>query len=115
MVLTTRGRKTGKFRRTPLNYAPIEGGVLCLAGFGAGSDWYQNLLSQPEVEVWLPDQRRHGRATPIERVALPEIRQVLRDSGRLTCALAGLNPEAPDSELVRATQEYRLVEISFTP
>jgi deazaflavin-dependent oxidoreductase (nitroreductase family) len=112
--LTTKGRKTGKIRRTPLNYSSIPGGVLCLAGFGASSDWYQNLLCHPEVEVWLPGERRWGRARPRDKASVSELRQILRDSGRLPCALAGLNPEAPDLELARATQEFRMVEIAFS-
>ena len=43
MVLTTIGRKSGRPRRTPLNYAIVDGKVYCAAGFGSISDWYRNI------------------------------------------------------------------------
>jgi hypothetical protein len=38
-----------------VNYAIVDGEVYCTAGFGAVSDWYRNIRTNPEVEVWLPD------------------------------------------------------------
>src|SRR3990167_2166819 len=55
MVLTHRGRRSGKTYHTPVNYAVIDGDVYCVAGFGPVSDWYRNVLTHPEVDVWLPD------------------------------------------------------------
>ena len=55
MVLTHTGRKSGLRRRTPVNYALVDGEVYCTAGFGQISDWYRNILANPQVEVWLPD------------------------------------------------------------
>src|SRR5688572_23651580 len=55
MVLGHTGRKSGILRRTPVNYATVEGELYCVAGFGRGSDWFRNILAKPEVEIWLPD------------------------------------------------------------
>ena len=63
MVLVNTGRKSGLPRRTPLNYAVIDGEVHCIAGFGRVSDWHKNLLAHPEVELWLPDGWWSGRAS----------------------------------------------------
>ena len=67
MVMTQTGRKTGLRRRTPLNYAEIDGELYCTAGFGAISDWVRNVSANPEVEVWLTrwvverrGRRNHG-------------------------------------------------------
>jgi deazaflavin-dependent oxidoreductase (nitroreductase family) len=113
MVLSHRGRKTGLRRRTPVNYAIIGGDVYCTAGFGAGSDWYRNLMACPQVEVWLPDGWWRGQAEDIseapDRIRL--LRQVLIASG-FAAYLAGINPNAlSDEDLAAATQGYRLVRI----
>ena len=34
MVITHTGRKTGQPRRTPVNYAIVDGEVYCVVGFG---------------------------------------------------------------------------------
>ena len=51
LLLTTRGRKTGRRRTTPLNYL-VEGDVTyVVAGMGTGSDWLRNLQADPHVQV----------------------------------------------------------------
>jgi deazaflavin-dependent oxidoreductase (nitroreductase family) len=54
LILTTRGRRTGRETSTPLFYAEA-GGRLYVAGSFAGSgqppNWYRNLLAYPEVGV----------------------------------------------------------------
>ena len=54
LILTTRGRRTGRPRATPLYYLEENGRRYVAAGF-AGSDtpplWYLNLLEDPLVEV----------------------------------------------------------------
>lgn len=113
MVLTHTGRKSGLKRRTPVNYALLGGEVYCTAGFGAGTDWYRNLLANPKVEVWLPEGWFEGIAEDIsdhpERAFI--MRQVLIGSG-FAARLAGINPlKMSDEELVPLTQKYRLVRI----
>ena len=55
MVITHTGRKTGLQRRTPTNYTIADDQVYCMAGFGRKSDWYRNMIKNPEVEIWLPN------------------------------------------------------------
>lgn len=54
LILTTRGRKTGRETATPLFYAE-DSGRLYVAGSFAGSgtppNWYLNLVADPEVTV----------------------------------------------------------------
>jgi deazaflavin-dependent oxidoreductase (nitroreductase family) len=113
MVITHTGRKSGRRRRTPVNYALVDGDLYCLAASGRRADWYRNLLTQPAVEVWLPtgrwaglaqDANRHPRRTDL-------VRQVLIQSGFAAYA-AGLNPRRMSNrELEAATAPYRLVRI----
>ena len=118
MVLTHRGRKSGKQRRTPVNYALIAGDYYCVAGFGAGADWYRNLLANPQVEVWAPEGWYAGVAEdvtdwPAER-RTPILRQVLYNSGFAGRA-AGIDAiHMSDAALLAATADYRLVCIRDT-
>ena len=47
MVIRHVGRKSGKERLAPVNYAVVEGEIYCTAGFGPGSDWYRNIMAAP--------------------------------------------------------------------
>ncbi|HAJ35386.1 MAG TPA: hypothetical protein DCL15_06795, partial [Chloroflexi bacterium] len=85
MILVHTGRKSGRLRRTPVNYAIIAGDVYCVAGFGHVADWYQNLLATPNVEVWLPAGWYAGVAEDVTGLPADEkatiMRQVLINSG----------------------------------
>ncbi len=113
LVITHTGRKTGLRRRTPVNYAVVDGDIYVTAGFGKGSDWYRNIIANPDLEVWLPDGWWAGKA---EEVMDPEIRirmmrQVLIASGFAAFA-AGINPyQIADEELEKVTQNYPLIRI----
>ena len=53
LLLTTRGRRSGKPRHTPLEYI-YDGENDCYrvaAGWGGRTDWYRNVLKYPKVKV----------------------------------------------------------------
>ena len=83
MVLKTIGRKSGKTRYAPVNYAIANGCIYCLSGWGQTSDWYRNLMAQPEIDIIMPSGAVHGRAElvtdPLERIQM--LRQVLKNAG----------------------------------
>jgi deazaflavin-dependent oxidoreductase (nitroreductase family) len=113
LVLVHVGRKTGIRRRTPLNYATVDGEVYCTAGFGSSSDWYRNILANPEVEIWLPDGWWAGSATDISSsdTRIDLLRKVLVASG-FAAWLAGIRPKTDsDQKLALLTEEYRLLRI----
>jgi deazaflavin-dependent oxidoreductase (nitroreductase family) len=113
MVITHTGRKTGVRRRTPVNYTVANGDIYCTAGFGGISDWYRNIVADPQVEVWLPEGWWAGIAEEVldDQLRLPLLRQVLIDSG-FAARAAGLDPMAmSNSELEAATAKYRLIRI----
>lgn len=116
MVLTHTGRKSGMRRRTPVNYAEIGGELYCTAGFGHSSDWYRNLLANPQVEVWLPDGWWAATAADVTDRAdnLSILRQVLINSGFAARAV-GIDPvQMTDAQLRALTADYRLVQIHRT-
>ena len=113
MVITHTGRKTGLKRRTPVNYAIVDGELYCVAGFGYISDWYRNLRQNPEVEVWLPQGWWAGIAEDITGTEnwISLMRAVLIGGGFATY-LAGINPhKITDEALERVARNYRLLHI----
>lgn len=116
MVISHTGRKSGLLRRTPLNYAIVDGEIYCTAGFGAGADWYRNILKNPRVEVWLPDGRWAGVAEDAsqEQERAEILRRVLIASG-FAAPLFGVNPgKLSDGQLEEILDSYRIVHIRRT-
>lgn len=76
LLLTTRGRRSGKLRRTALIYGRDGDRYLVVASLGGAPQhplWYLNLLDDPEVAVQVgPDKfkARARTATPAEKPAL---------------------------------------------
>jgi deazaflavin-dependent oxidoreductase (nitroreductase family) len=116
LVLAHTGRKTGRQRLTPLNYAEIDGQLYITAGFGAVADWYRNVMASPAIEVWLPEGWWAGVADEVTdpEQRLPLLRQVLIGSG-IVAPLAGLDPhKLDDSALDAAAAGYRVVRLRRT-
>ena len=116
MVINHTGRKSGQPRQSPVNYAIVDGEVYCTAGFGKGSDWYRNIVANPNVEIWMPEGWWKGIAEDVtdSRKRVPLMRQVLIGSGIVAPAF-GVDPKTmPDEALDTATREYRLIHIHRT-
>ncbi|NWG16099.1 MAG: nitroreductase family deazaflavin-dependent oxidoreductase [Chloroflexi bacterium] len=116
MVIVHTGRKTGLRRLTPVNYAEIEGGLYCTTGFGSVSHWYQNILANPQVEIWLENERWAATAEDVsdhpDRLKL--LREVLKGSG-FVAPMIGVDPHTlSDEKLNQATVNYRLIHLRRT-
>jgi F420H(2)-dependent quinone reductase len=71
VILTTKGRKTGKLRKTPLMRIEHEGVYAVVASLGGAPQhpvWYLNLLANPDVSLQDGDKVFDFRA----RTATPE-------------------------------------------
>lgn len=79
LLLTTRGRKSGKLRRTALIYGRAgENYLLVASNGGAPNDpfWYLNLVENPEVEIQVGADKIKARArnaTPNEKPPLWQV------------------------------------------
>ncbi len=65
LLLTTRGRRTGKLRRTALMYAEDAGRYVLVASNGGAAThpaWYLNLVADPDVEVQVRSEVFRARA-----------------------------------------------------
>lgn len=113
MVLKHRGRVSGKTYYTPVNFVRLGDDIFCMAGFGAGSDWYRNLGAQPQVEVWLPDGRWSGAAELLSGAAnhLLILRQLIIASGFAAPAFGLHLDRMTEQDLQKLVETYRLVRI----
>lgn len=71
LLLTTIGRKSGLPRVTPLQYEEISGCYYLGSALGIKSDWYRNILANPQVEVRVRRNKFKGIAeasTDIEQL-----------------------------------------------
>jgi proline iminopeptidase len=65
LILTTRGRRSGEPRRTPLIYQRDGDAILIVASRGGEPEppqWFRNLSADPRVGVQIKDDRFTARA-----------------------------------------------------
>jgi deazaflavin-dependent oxidoreductase (nitroreductase family) len=116
MVIVTTGRRTGRVRRFPVTYAPADGHLHCLAGFGANTHWYRNVLAHPDVELWMPGGRWRGHAEPLPTEGnLSAVRDVFKASAFASTVFEGINASTvSDDELRAMAVRFPLVRITLT-
>lgn len=111
MVMKVIGRKTGKVRLTPVNYAIHKGDVYCISGGRTTSDWFRNLLANPEVDLMLPGGSIHAQ---VEEDVDPKLkliitRQILKNAG-FAGFFEGYNPYmVTDAELTKNIEDLPLL------
>jgi deazaflavin-dependent oxidoreductase (nitroreductase family) len=69
LLLTTRGRRSGTLRRTPLIYGRDGERYLVVASYGGAPthpDWYLNLRDDPDVEIQVGPDTMRARATTVD-------------------------------------------------
>jgi deazaflavin-dependent oxidoreductase (nitroreductase family) len=100
VMITHRGRKTGKRRHTCLEVAhrdEVTGEIVVFSSRGERADWYRNLVAAPAVGV----QVGRRRYKPRQRFLPPdEALAVLREyAGRRLAVAKRLAPGGTDEEL----------------
>jgi deazaflavin-dependent oxidoreductase (nitroreductase family) len=68
LLLTTRGRKTGKPHHTPLEFVsnPQDESCRVSPGWGGNTDWYKNLRHDPHVTVQVGRRKFAAIAEPAQ-------------------------------------------------
>ncbi len=69
LLLTTRGRRSGKLRRTPLIYGRDGDRYVVVASYGGSPqhpDWYLNLSAEPGVTIQVGPDVMPARAATVE-------------------------------------------------
>jgi deazaflavin-dependent oxidoreductase (nitroreductase family) len=114
LILTTQGRKTGKKRRTPLEYHRIEDIITIFSGRGEEAGWMKNIRVHPDALMV-----RHGfhRFQPqVEFVTnedqkLEIMKWYVVNYGRAAKMLFGWNPKVDDPETTNFTNLLKLISI----
>jgi len=77
LLLTTKGRRSGEPRTSPLIYAPYGDDAYTVVASKGGSDeppaWYLNLVESPDVEVQVRGDRFKARARTASAEEKPEM------------------------------------------
>jgi deazaflavin-dependent oxidoreductase (nitroreductase family) len=80
LLLTTRGRKSGKRRRTALIYGQDGDRYLIVASYGGAPKhpaWYVNLRDNPEVEVQVGAEKFRARASTASAAKKPRLWEIM--------------------------------------
>ncbi|GGS72085.1 nitroreductase family deazaflavin-dependent oxidoreductase [Nonomuraea spiralis] len=76
LLLTTKGRNSGKSYTTPLIYQRFGDDFLVVASKGGDPEhpqWYKNLVAHPDVEVQVKGDRFRARARTASEEEKPEM------------------------------------------
>jgi deazaflavin-dependent oxidoreductase (nitroreductase family) len=116
-VLRTRGRRSGLIREAPLGYVIRDGAVYCVAGYGATTPWYLNLVAEPSVEAILPTRRFRGRAEPVADPGewLGAYRALIASFGLLGRTIVGDTTGQDDSALLARHGVLPVIRITPDP
>jgi deazaflavin-dependent oxidoreductase (nitroreductase family) len=115
MVIHHCGRKSGREYLTPVNYAIVDHEIYVTAGFGSGTDWYRNILANPDIQLWLPEGRRRAHACDVSdspsRVRL--LRAVIIASGLAGPLLGVDQKKLTDEQIEKMGKDYRLIHFTL--
>src|SRR5216683_6328746 len=66
LLLTTRGRKTGRPRTGAVSFMPLGDHFVVFSGWGVGSNWFRNIRANPEVMVTVGRRKMRATAQVVE-------------------------------------------------
>lgn len=100
LLMTTTGRKTGKRRRTPVEYFKVEKIIHVVAGYGQKAYWFRNIEAHPnEVNVQVGFRSFKPEVEIIEGKALEEFfKWLVVKKPKYAKAGFGWDPEIDDPE-----------------
>jgi deazaflavin-dependent oxidoreductase (nitroreductase family) len=101
MLLTTTGRRSGLPRTNGISFMPLDGHFIVFSGWGVRSDWYQNVLANPDVTLQVGNRKIPATAVPIKD---PERRRELMQRMRQRSDQCG--PPKPLRPLLRLTRAF---------
>lgn len=115
MLIRHIGRISGRTYYTPVNYAVVENEIYCAAGFGPATDWHRNIISHPDIQLWLPDGRYRAQARDVSdspcRARL--LRAIIIASG-FAAHLFGIDHRRlSDDEIEAIARDYCLVHFTL--
>lgn len=114
MVITTTGRKSGKKFSTPIGYQRDGDGVLAF-NLGGGSNWYKNVLQNPDVTLNIKGKAQRMRGAAVSDPA--EVARVIdlycQEQPDVVKRFWGFDPAVAQAE--RLQKAAHLCFVRFTP
>jgi deazaflavin-dependent oxidoreductase (nitroreductase family) len=102
LLLTTRGRRTGRPRTTAVSFMPLPNGHLVVfSGWGATSAWYLNVREDARVRVKVGRREMNATATLVQP---PGRRHELML--QMAARSSGCGPPKPVRPLLRLTRVF---------
>jgi deazaflavin-dependent oxidoreductase (nitroreductase family) len=83
LILTTKGRRSGEQRSTPLIYEPHGDDYIVVASKGGADEhpgWYMNLQAEPQLEVQVLCDRFSAHARTATAEERPELWQLMNSA-----------------------------------
>lgn len=113
-VLEVRGRRSGRWRQTPVNLMRFEGSEYLVAPRGH-TQWVKNLRASGEGRLCLGRRRRTFRAVELSDEEKPPLLRAYLKRWRFEVGVffEGVGPEAAEEELRRIAPDhpvFRLLE-----
>ena len=119
LMITHRGRRTGKVRRTVLEVLRQDratGEFIVVSGYGKASDWYRNIQATPALEIHVGGRR----FTPIQRSLTPvEVYKEFEDyearhprTARTFAGMIGLEYDGSEDQRRTFTAELPMIALS---
>ena len=114
LIITTKGRKSGKKRRTPLEYHRIDGVITVFSSRGEESGWMKNIRADPDAlkvrygfHHFQPQLEIVGNIDEKLRI----MKWYLVNHGRSSKKLFGWNPKTDDPETTDYTNLLEMLTI----
>lgn len=115
MVLTTFGRKSGEPRRAVIEYHTWKGRKYVFSAWGEKSQWYRNILANPNVTIQTVQGTEHVRARRLTTTAeLNDAFDMIENTEVLRKFIETMTTVAIDRELFLRDRE-RFYVLTFEP
>jgi deazaflavin-dependent oxidoreductase (nitroreductase family) len=112
-VLEVRGRKSGEWRRTPVNLLDFEGARYLVAPRG-NTQWVRNMRARGEGRLVLGRRVEEFRATELADAEKPELLRAYLSKWKweVGAFFGGVGPDASEGELLRIAPDHPVFRIS---
>ena len=112
-VLEVRGRKSGEWRRTPVNLLDFEGDRYLVAPRGH-TQWVRNMRARGEGRLVLGRRVEDFRATELADAEKPALLRAYLEKWKweVGAFFGGVGPDAPEEELRRIAPDHPVFRIS---
>lgn len=101
MMLTATGRKSGLPRTNGVSFMELDGHYISFSGWGVSSNWYRNVVANPDVTLQVGRKRIRATAVP---VLDPDRRQQLMQ--RMQVCSKNCGPPGYIRPLMRLTKTF---------